>query len=342
MRASLGGAAAAWLLWVALPGAARASDTLFLYPTLGRPTGIDVTGRVVRGEPEASGSPLERNARRLTAKSREHVPVSVTFLGQTRKVETDDDGYFAASFPAPAHAPFATGDHSVRAEAEGAAGTGRVEVVSDAAAFLVVSDFDDTLAISNVQSTRGLLDSSLLGDERTQAAVEGMAAFLHCLREGNQPPPGFVVVTGSPLEYGARLEAFLSKAGFPFSALVLRKLGPGTLKGYKEPAIRKLLSTFPQRVVLVGDSGERDPEVYALIRREFPDRVAAIFIHDVGHDADPGRFEGMVLFARTADAARAAAARGLVRPECVDRAFPPAAVEPEGRGTAGPAAAPPR
>ena len=338
MRAFLGGVAAAALLWVALPGTALASATaatVFLYPALGRPTVVDVTGRVVGGDPEASGSPLERNARRLTAKSREHVPVSVSFQGETRKVKTDDDGYFAASFPAPTHAPFAIGQHAVRAEAEGAAGMGRVEIVSDEAAFLVVSDFDDTLAQSNVQSTRGLLDSALLGDERTQAAVEGMAALFRCLREGNEPPPGFVIVTGSPLEYGARLEAFLAKAGFPFSALVLRKLGPGTLKGYKEPAIRKLLSSFPQRVVLVGDSGERDPEVYALIRREFPDRVAAIFIHDVGRSTKPRRFEGMVLFTHAADAGRAAAAQGLVRTECVDRAFPAAQVEPEGRGTAG-------
>jgi hypothetical protein len=125
------------------------------------------------------------------------------------------------------------------------------------------------------------------------------------------------------------------KAGFPLSALVGRQLGPGTLKGYKEPAIRKLLSSFPQRVVLVGDSGERDPEVYALIRREFPERVAAIFIDDVGRSGEPGRFEDMVLFARPADAAKAAAAWGLVRTECVDRAFPPAPVEPEPPGTSG-------
>jgi phosphatidate phosphatase APP1 len=224
--------------------------------------------------------------------------------------------------------------HPVRAEASGAAGVGQVEIVSDAAPFLVISDFDDTLAISDVQSTRGLLDSALLADERTQRRVEGMAALFRCLREGSAPPPGFVIVTGSPLEYGPRLEAFLARAGFPFSALVLRHLGPGTLKGYKEPALRKLLSTFPQRVVLVGDSGERDPETYALIRREHPGRVTAIFIHDVGRSADPSRFDGMVLFATAADAARAAAGRGLVRAECADRAFPLApGSEPEGTGT---------
>jgi phosphatidate phosphatase APP1 len=88
------------------------------------------------------------------------------------------------------------------------------------------------------------------------------------------------------------------------------------MKGYKEPVLRALLSTFPQRVVLVGDSGERDPEIYALMRREFPDRVAAIFIRDVGRSSDASRFEGMVLFATAADAARVAADRGLLPREC--------------------------
>ncbi len=314
----------ALLLGLAWPAVPRAATSVVVFPALGRPTLVTVSGRVIHGAPEKPAAPLERNARRLFTKSREHVDVSVVFAGQTRRVTTGDDGLFEASFPSAAEAPFAPGVHPVRAESHGATGVGQVEVVSDAAPFLVISDLDDTLAVSNVQSTRGLLGSALLLDERTQAAVAGMAAFFRCLREGSDPPPGFAVVSGSPLEYGPRVEAFLAKAEFPFAALVLRHLGPRTMKGYKEPAIRALLSRFPQRVVLVGDSGERDPEVYALIRREFPDRVAAIFIHDVGRSANAARFEGMVLFATAADAARAAAARGLLTAECADRAFPKA------------------
>jgi phosphatidate phosphatase APP1 len=325
----------ALVLGLGWPAAPAASTSVLLFPALGRPTLVTVSGRVVHGDPERPGAPLERNARRLLAKSREHVEVRVAFAGQLRKVSSDDDGLFEASFPASGEAPFAPGLHAVRAEVDGVAGTGQVEVVSDAAPFLVISDLDDTLAVSNVQSTRGLLDSALLADELTQPAVTGMAPFFRCLREGADPPPGFAIVSGSPREFGARIEAFLAREGFPFAALVLRHVGPGTMKGYKEPAIRKLLSTFPQRVVLVGDSGERDPEVYAQIRREFPDRVAGIFIRDVGRSADAARFEGMVLFEAAADAARAAAARGLLSAECAERAFgrPAAPAGPSGRGS---------
>ena len=305
------------LLSVALLGTpAPPASAVTLFPALGRPTLVTVSGRVVRGAPEAPAAPLARNAHRLLARSREGIEVAVTFAGQVRRVLTGDDGLFEASFPAPEGAPFPPGLQPVHAAVGGGAGDGRVDVISDAAAFLVISDFDDTLAISNVQSRRGVVTSALLQDEGDQPAVEGMAPFYRCLREGSAPPPGLAVVSGSPLEYGARLEAFLARQGFPFAALHLRHLGLATTSGYKEPVIRALLSRFPQRVVLVGDSGEHDPEVYARIRSEFPGRVAGIFIRDVGRSADPARFAGMVLFRTGVDAALAAASQGLLADGC--------------------------
>jgi phosphatidate phosphatase APP1 len=312
------------LVWPALP---RAETSVVLYPAVGRPGEVAVAGRVTHGTPERARAPLSRNARRLLVKSREHLPVSVTFQGQLRRVTTGDDGLFEASFAATTGAAFAPGLHEVRAEADGAAATGRVQVVADDAPFLVVTDLDDTLAVSNVQSPRKLARAALLEDERTQPAVPGMAALFRCLA-GNAPAPGFAVVSGSPLEYGPRVEAFLAARGFPFAALALRHLGARTMSGYKEPAIRALLARFPQRLVLVGDSGERDPEVYATIRREHPDRVAAILIHDVGRSADPARFDGMIVFATGADAARAAAAKGLVTAACAERVSPAPARSP--------------
>ena len=308
-------------LILALPALAGATGSVVVFPAIGRPTLVTVAGRALETDPEAPAPPLQRNVRRLTAKSREGAAVSVDFAGQTRRTTTDGEGRFEVSFPAPAQAPFPLGLQPVRAEAGGARGQGSVEVISDAAPFVIVSDFDDTLAVSNVRTVRGVLSSGLLEDEREQRAVEGMAAFYRCLREGSDPKPGFTVVSGSPLEYAPRLAAFLDRNGFPFAALQLRRLGPRTLRRYKEPVLRALLSRFPQPVLLVGDSGERDPEVYAAIRDEFPGRVRAIFIRDVGRSADPARFDGMVLFRTPADAARAAAARGLLAGACVDRAF---------------------
>jgi phosphatidate phosphatase APP1 len=61
---------------------------------------------------------------------------------------------------------------------------------------------------------------------------------------------------------------------------------------YKVETIAPLLRQFPQRrFVFVGDSGERDPEAYAKLAREFPEQVAGIFIRDVtGQGADVERY----------------------------------------------------
>ena len=50
----------------------------------------------------------------------------------------------------------------------------------------------------------------------------------------------------------------------------------------KAAEIRDIVETFPQRrFVLVGDSCEKDPEIYGNIARKYPDRVASVLIRDV-------------------------------------------------------------
>jgi phosphatidate phosphatase APP1 len=75
-------------------------------------------------------------------------------------------------------------------------------------------------------------------------------------------------------------------------------------------------------VVLVGDSGEKDPEVYEQIREEFPGRVKAIYIRDAGHAEDKERFTDMVLFREAREAAAHAVKSGLADAACVAEAFP--------------------
>lgn len=56
------------------------------------------------------------------------------------------------------------------------------------------------------------------------------------------------------------------------------------------------MEKFPGRkFILIGDSGEIDPEVYHLIRDKYPQQVQEIWIRDVVNDAEvnPVRLEGM-------------------------------------------------
>jgi len=104
--------------------------------------------------------------------------------------------------------------------------------------------------------------------------------------------------------------------------LYLRELGPGTLSNYKQPLIRALLHALPHQVVLIGDSGEKDPEVYAQLRDELKGRVRRIYIRNAGKSSDARRFRDMVLFDTPEEAARDAVEQGLASPTCVEESFP--------------------
>ena len=53
----------------------------------------------------------------------------------------------------------------------------------------------------------------------------------------------------------------------------------------KVPIITKLLNDFPgRRFILVGDSGERDANIYADMARKYPGRILKIYIRDVKND----------------------------------------------------------
>lgn len=305
-------------------GVAGAAPGVLLLPAIGRPTHVSVFGRVLREAPADGSSALSRNLRRLAAPNWEGAPVEVTFLGRKVNVTSGEDGAFEAAFPAPAQEAFPAGVHRVKAKVPGAEAEANVEVISDAAPFLVISDFDDTVARSDITSKAGMLRSGLLEDGDTQPAIEGMAGFYRCLREGKEAAPGFAFVSGSPVQFGPRMEAFMAKHRLPPAAFYLRDIGPSTLSGYKQPAIRALLSQFPEKILFVGDNGEQDPEVYAQMQEEFPGRVLRIYIRDAAGPGGAERVKGM-LFAKAIDAAKDALARGLISRACLAREFPKAA-----------------
>ena len=295
---------------------AFAEPQILLFPGIGRPDQVTVQGRVLKQAPTRGSSTLARNLRRLTAPDWEGAPVELSFHGSTLKTRTRDDGLFEVTFSfAPADGP-SPGLGELIARVPGAVARGSVRIVDPRAPFLVISDFDDTVAVTHVLDRRRFLDAALLQDARTQPAVPGMSALYQCLVEDREVIAPLAFVSGSPQQYAPRVSAFLQRHGFPLAALYLRDLRPDTLSNYKQPAIRNLLHAVPQKAILIGDSGEHDPEVYAQIRREFPERVLGIYIHDVGRSDDPARFQDMVLFKDADQAARDAVKRGWISEEC--------------------------
>jgi phosphatidate phosphatase APP1 len=98
------------------------------------------------------------------------------------------------------------------------------------------------------------------------------------------------------------LAEFASQAGFPSATFHLRQVrfkDSSVLSLLADPLeaklqmIEPLMATFPhRRFILVGDSGERDPEVYGRIAEKHPDQILRIYIRDVtGQAAQSPRYQ---------------------------------------------------
>lgn len=160
----------------------------------------------------------------------------------------------------------------------------------------VVCDIDDTIKHTQVRQRRQMLLNTFA---REFIAVPGMAAWTQEVAR-SEPDTAFHYVSGSPLQLMPPLVAFLRGNAFADGSMHLRSfsLRPSALldeeatSRHKHAEIAQLLADHPRRrFVLVGDSGERDPEVYGAIAREQPSRIAAVLIRDVtGEPFDAERY----------------------------------------------------
>lgn len=170
-------------------------------------------------------------------------------------------------------------------------------VLPDGTEPLVISDVDDTIKITCVRNHAEARLNTLC---RPFQSVPGMAALYRKWLLNNGA--GFCYVTGSPWQLYRPLEEFRNEQQFPAGAWQMKYLrfaDPETVRAffagqtaYKLPAIELLLARWPHRpVVLAGDSGEQDPEIYATLAHRHPRRIARIFIRDVtGETRDAERY----------------------------------------------------
>ena len=213
---------------------------------------------------------------------------------------SDKSGHFQAEFPldddfAAAHARPAAGgcrwltytlvpDADLDEPAPETVGAGRIQLVEETGNS-VISDIDDTVKVSNVADRRELLKNTLL---REFVPVPGMPeAFSRWEAAG----AAFHYVSASPWQLSNCLCSFLGAAGLPAGSMHLKlfRLKDSTPLGRltsrkrsKRRAIEQIMRDFPRRrFTLVGDSGERDPEVYAAVARRRPEQVAGVFIRRV-------------------------------------------------------------
>ncbi len=162
--------------------------------------------------------------------------------------------------------------------------SGKVNLLAGAG-LSVISDVDDTVKMSQVRDRRELLANTFLREFR---GVPGMA---EAYRKWAEDGAAFHYVSASPWQLYDPLARFLAAEGFPEGSFHLKLFRVkdssffslyANPEAYKRRTIEPILKAFPgRRFVLVGDSGEKDPEVYGAIARGHPDQIVRIIIRDV-------------------------------------------------------------
>lgn len=272
----------------------------------GGPGGAVIRGRVLDDpaptgavEGEGAGAAVLRSLRQFLTSDLPGVPLRVTLGEDVVQVSTDSDGYFRAELPAPGPATepawqTATVELAApyRGLQPGHATAAQVRVPSAGAQFGVISDVDDTILETGVQRVGQMLRATFTGSELTRTAFPGAAALYRDLAGSSNP---FFYVSSSPWNLHRFLVAFLEHRRFPLGPVLLRDLiGTADGRETKHDRIEEILALHPELpFVLIGDSGEHDPRVYADIVAAHPQRIRAVYIREVRLDPGDGRVEAV-------------------------------------------------
>jgi phosphatidate phosphatase APP1 len=276
---------------------ARRRDSIIILPYLGYGTSekLALCGRVLQDEGFRQVTGSERRWRNLVAFVKrlesDEMPgarLRATFGRVSVETTSDREGYFSVEFEAQGSP---AGWHEIQLELLDlpAAETGRVFVPPSDAEFGVVSDLDDTVIQTDVMRKVRMLVKLALSNAHTRKPFQGVAAFYRALHRGRNP---FFYVSKSPHNLYSPLVEFLQRQQLPAGPLLLRDYGLRTKKDHKARAIENILTTYPAlRFILIGDSGEQDPEIYSGILNRFPERIRVIYIRSI--DRSPARLKAI-------------------------------------------------
>jgi phosphatidate phosphatase APP1 len=320
------------------------------YRGFGRPDRLWIKARVLRGmplPPAREGDSLWLNLsatlQRFESDEVSGARVRVRYPGGEQLLTADREGYVECWLdPDP---PLADGApwQKVEMELVEPAGTeqpyrthARVLVPPATARFGVISDLDDTVVRTDVASRVRMMKNVFFGNAHTRMPFPGVAAFYRALERGSGPFANnpFFYVSSSPWNLFEVLAEFLELRRIPAGPLLLRDWGlesvdpgEGGHAGHKTRHIATILSLYPALpFILVGDSGQEDPEIYHRAVREHPERILAVYIRNVSRR--PERIDAirqlaaeleksgstLILADDTLAAARHAASRGWIDP----------------------------
>lgn len=158
------------------------------------------------------------------------------------------------------------------------------------ARFGVISDIDDTVLLTKATSLLQMMRLTLMSSSKARVAFAGVSAFYRALHNNKNP---FFYVSSSPWNLYEFLDDFMRLKDIIAGPILLRDFGIDRTKfivndhkTHKLSQITKVLDCYPDLpFILIGDSGQQDPEIYTQCVKNYPGRILAIYIRNAS-DAD--------------------------------------------------------
>lgn len=191
----------------------------------------------------------------------------------------------------------------------------------------VVSDIDDTIKITEIPAGEAaILRNTFFKEFSAAPCMAGIYQDLVSESEGAGVSVVFHYVSGAPWQLYQPIADFIfsGAGGYPYGSIHMKdvRTNPFESESYsdiwklivdgsyratfnqKTSQISELLKQFPAReFILIGDSGEQDPEIYRALKNEFKNQIRQIIIRDVKNSvvAEPERLQGMSVIADNID-----------------------------------------
>ncbi len=175
---------------------------------------------------------------------------------------------------------------AAQASPAGPAFDGSLVVVRDRGP-IIISDIDDTIKISDVRDRKELMRNTFL---RMYRETPGMPEFYRRLESSGAT---FFYVTASPWALYPELAEFAAPIYPPgaYRMKSFRMKDTDFFHLFKDPydykleKIEPIIRSMPgRRFILIGDSGEKDPEAYTELARRFPESVIGVWIRSAYGD----------------------------------------------------------
>lgn len=297
-------------------GAGRAPQIL-PYRGFGRAAGeagceLLVRGRVVirkeisrATQPESLWRNLLDTYRRFESDELPGMKVIASYRDSVVETQTDEEGHFTARLESHVvEQPQFTREVRLSLPDYGVEEVVEVVVPTPESEFGIISDIDDTIVRTNATSLIGMV-RSVIRNAAGRLPFEGVDALYQALHRDRNP---LFYVSSSPWNLHELLHDFMDLNGIPHGPMFLQDWGidETTLilaahREHKLEQIQRLLDYYPAlSFVLIGDSGQHDPEIYLEVIRADPKRIRAAFIRDVTADLRDRAVAAIVAEANTA------------------------------------------